>query len=443
MEKALIKNKTLVFFFSILLIGFFLRAYHLTTTPRFGATFDEFAWTWLGMSLIEKQAPSSWSNYDVHVGYRVYKEYLDAKFWIITPYLEHPPLFGLVAGSFAILNGANDLFEVDLETIRPLSLILGILSIAVLFLLVRELYDEKIALLSSLLYATIPTIVIGSRLVQNENFFNPLYLLCLFLIYKFIKSKDNRLFIAVAVICGLLTLAKVPWIAAGVGIGLILLYHKLYKHLLALIGIVLSIFSLFILYGAHFNWNLFVNVWKFQLERYELHFNSIFSIFTQPFLADRLMVDGWIYFGWIALFLLLIKDFKKHYLLILGFLGYFLIFVFAIPDTPGHGWYRYPFYPFLVISIALFIKEYFNKNSLLTFLFILLIGLSLLELSFMNQFGFSFFIFRIFIVSTFIVLLPLFFKSKKINNYSKIYSSLMLIFLFGLNVWSVMEFQDL
>ena len=170
------------------------------------------------------------------------------------------------------------MFDVNLQTIRPLALILGVVSIGALFLLLKELYGEKTALLASLIYATVPTVVIGSRLVQNENFFIPLYLISLFFIFKFIRMHDNRYFLITAVICGLLMLAKIPWIAAGLGVGLILLYHKKYKHLLLLTGIVLSIFSVFLIYGSYFNQDLFINVWKFQLERYEMSFDSIFSI---------------------------------------------------------------------------------------------------------------------------------------------------------------------
>src|SRR3990167_5001197 len=198
--KTITKRNTLIILLSILLLGFVLRFNNLTTQPRLGATFDEFAWTWLGISLIQEQIPSSWSNYDVHVGYREYKEYLGATFWIITPYLEHPPLFGLIAGSFAIVNGAEGMFDVNLQTIRPLALILGVVSIGALFLLVKELYGEKTALLASLIYATVPTVVIGSRLVQNENFFIPLYLISLFFIFKFIRMHDNRYFLITAVI---------------------------------------------------------------------------------------------------------------------------------------------------------------------------------------------------------------------------------------------------
>lgn len=440
----LLKRKTYIILFSIVLLGLVLRADNLTKYPRLGATFDEYAWTWLGMSLIKDHVPSSWSNYEVHKNHREYKEYQNVKFWIITPYLEHPPFFGLIAGSFAYLNGANNMYDINLEKIRPLAIALGLLSIIILFYLVRLIYDDKLALLASLIYATTPTIVIGSRLVQNENFFIPMYLLSLFLIFKFIKSKSksNKLLFLSAVICGLLALAKVPWLAAGLSIGLILIYNRKYKQALLFAGIVSLIFSSFFVYGAYYNFDLFINLWRFQVERYEMAFTSIYALFTQPYLADRFLIDGWIYFGWFAFILLLIKDIKKNYIIIFGLLAYFAVFIFAIPDTPGHGWYRYPFYPFLAISISIFLRDYFNKNLLLTFFFIVLLGTSLLEASFRAQFGFSFMVFRIFLISTSITLLPLFSKNKQIKKYSSVYNSLMLIMLFSLNVWAIMEYTD-
>ncbi len=442
MYKTLIKQKTLLIFLSILLIGFTLRADNLTSAPRLGATFDEFAWTWLGMSLIQDKVPSSWSPHDLYINHREHKVYLNAKFWIVKPYLEHPPFFGLVAGSFAIARGVDGMFDVTLDKIRPLALIMGLASIIALFLLVKEIYDEKTALLASFIYSIIPTIVIGSRLVQNENFFIPCFLFSLFLIVKFLKTKDPRYRNLAAIICGLLTISKVPWFAAPIAIIAILFYKNKYQDAGKFLAIVIPIFSIFILYGLYFNSDLFINLWKFQLQRYDLTFNSVFAIFTEPYLADRFMIDGWIYFGWIAFFLLLIKDFKQNYIIILGILAYLGMFIFAIPNEAGHGWYRYPFYPFLAISLAIFIKDYFNKNLLLTFLFILLVGVSLLELTFKVQFGFSFKVFRVFLIVATITLLPLFIKNKQLTKYSFAFNNLMLILIFSLSFWAVLEFTD-
>lgn len=442
MLEFIYKKRILVTLFTIVLIGFILRANNLTKWPRLGATFDEYAWTWLGVSLVKNHIPSSWSPHAAYEGHRKYARFENADFWIVKPYLEHPPFFGLVAGSFAISRGADNFFDVTLDKIRPLALILGVLSIVILYFLVKDLYDESTALVASLIYATVPTIVIGSRLLQNENFFIPFFLLSLFLINRFIKSKDSKYRNLAAIICGFLALSKVPWLAASLAIISILFYKQKYIDIGKFLMIVVLIFLIFIAYGFYFNQEIFINLWKLQLARYDLTFNSVFALFTEPYLADRYFIDGWIIFGWISFFLLLTKDFKKNFLIVLGLLAYLGVFIFAIPNEPGHGWYRYPFYPFLIISLALFIKEYFNKNILLTFMFILFVGLSLLENSFKRQFGFSFSFFRFFLFASSFILLPLFFKNKRIADHSKLFSFFMLIFLFGLNIWSIMEYNE-
>jgi len=135
-----------------------------------------------------------------------------------------------------------------------------------------------------------------------------------------------------------------------------------------------------------------------------------------------------------------LPNIKKHFFIVLPLLSYFVIFMAGIPDEPGHGWYRYPFYPFLAISIALFIKEYFNKNYILTFLFLIMVGLSLLELTWSKTFGFSFFVFRGYIALSSISLLPIFFpKTKKISGYI---NYITLVIIFNLSAWSVLIYNE-
>ena len=425
----------------ILLLGFVLRSHNLTTWPRLGATFDEYAWTWLGMNLIQEGVPKSWSP-NREYNNKKYVEYQKTAFWIAAPYLEHPPFFGIVAGAFAMANGASNMYQVTIDKIRPLALFLGVTSIALIFILTKEIYDKKIALLSSLIFATIPTIVIGSRILQNENFFIPSFLLSIIFIVKYLKTKKRLFLFLSALICGFLIIAKIPWVAAALTIVMILFYNKKYKDGLFVILISAIFFIGFLFYGYFYDWNLFINLWKLQLERYDLAFNSVYALFTEPYLVDRLMIDGWVYFGWFAFILLLIKDFKKNYISIFGILVYLAVFIFAIPNEAGHGWYRYPFYPFLAISLAVFIKDYFNKNIILTFMFILFIGLSLLELTWVRIFGFSFVVFRLFLFLSAIPLLPLFFKNTKLKKISNSLNYLLLLIIFLLNIWTVYLYNE-
>lgn len=429
-----------VIFFFILLLGFCLRIDNFSVWPRHGATFDEFAWTWLGVNLIQNGVPVSWSR---HPQYKDRQNiiYQGAAFTIVKPYLEHPPLFGLFAGSFALLNGVSDMYDVTLEKIRPFTIGLGIFSILAIFLLVNQIYGERIALISSLLYSTIPTTVIGSRIVQNENFLIPFWIFSLYLLYKYIKTNKKILRNSSILIAALLPLAKVPWIVAPISLVMIFIYYKKFRDLAITIRITVVVFSIFFIYGYFYDKDLFFSLWSLQLNRYDLSFSSFLSIFRDPLIVDRAYVDGWIYFGFISI-LLLAQDAKKHIFVLLPFLSYFIIYLSGIPAEPGHGWYRYPFYPFLIISISLFLKKYLIKNGILSFLFFAFVGLPLIQNTWVPSFGFSHLFFRIVISLFLITLIPMFFYSKLLLRWSKNFYYLLFIALILFNIWSVMIYNE-
>lgn len=387
---------TIFLLVAILLLGIILRHDRFKTIPRHGATFDEFAWTWLGINLIQKQQPISWSSQPQYNN-RFHLKYQGAAFWIVNPYLEHPPLFGLVVGSFALISGAKDMYDVTLAEIRPLAITLGMFSIFMVFILSKEIYGKAVGLLAGLLYATVPTIVIGGRLVQNENFLIPLWLFSLYLILKYLKSGKKRFRNAAGILAGLLSLAKVPWLVVGLSLSLILSFRGKWKDAFLIGGITVSIFSTFIIYGLLIDKELFLNLWKLQLARYDISYSGFFSIFKDPLLVDRYYLDGWILFGWFSI-LLLMRGLKKNFIILIPFIAYFITFIFAIPNEPAHGWYRYPFYPFLIIGTAVTIYEEFKKISMVSIFFILLVGLSLLSNFWQNTFGFSYFVYRFLIL---------------------------------------------
>lgn len=431
----------LIALLGIMVLGFFLRLNNLYTWPRSGATFDEYAWTWQGVSIIKSGIPTSWSY---HPQYKVRKEirYQTVPFIMVTPYLEHPPLFGLVAGGYALVNGVHGMYDVNLYKIRGLALLLGMVSVFIVFLLGRKMYGTGIGLLASLLYSTIPTIVIGSRIVQNENFMIPVWLASLYFAVCYLGNKKVWMRNIAVVLSGLLILAKIPWIAAPFSLCIIFLYHKKYKDTLITIAITTFFLLIYFVYGFYYDKDVFLALWGLQLNRYDITFTSIYAFFQKPYLADRFYTDGWIFWGFISFILLSVKGFKKHVVLVSAVTSYFLIFLSAIPDEAGHGWYRYPFYPFLVVSIALFIKEYFAKNWLLTFLFLIFVGTSLFEVVWTPIFGFSYIIFRIIIVLCGLVLIPQYIENNKIEKAGKIVSYLLLSIFILMNIWAVMIYNE-
>lgn len=431
------------FFFFLLLIlifGLALRTLSYKTVPRQGATFDEFAWTWLGMNLIQKHVPISWSSQPQYKN-KAHLIYQGAAFWIVRPYLEHPPLFGLVSGEFALANGVKDMYGVTLDKIRPLGIILGGFSILMVFLLSKELYGDEVSLLSTILYASVPTIVIGSRLVQNENFLIPIWLFSTYCLAAYVK-RGKRVYRNLALISSaILPLAKVPWLVASFSNILILSCRKKWKDAATVSVLTLIFFLLFILYGFYFDKELFVNLWRLQIARYDISFSNLFSIFTSPLLVDRFYLDGWIFFGWFSI-IYLMKDFKKNYFILLPFISYLILFIFAIPNEPMHGWYRYPFYPFLIISLAVFIKEeVIGKVGLPSVMFLLFVGLSLMYNTWEQEFGFSFVVYRIFIIFLCLPIISVIFPSKKTLKIGKIVNLVSLFLFIVLNVVSIINYK--
>ncbi len=390
----------------ILTSGLLLRSYHSAVWPREGATFDEFAWTFLGMSTWKTGIPTSWSPHKAYTEKQEYYNPKGAHFTLVTPYLEHPPLFGLLAGGFARMRGIEKFDDVTIGKIRPLAIVLGVLSIVSVFLLSNAVYGVFVGLLASGLYAITPSVVIGSRLVQNENFFIPFFLLSIYLAYEYIQKNKSIFFYVSACISGILPLAKIPWIAAPIAVIGMLLYAKKRKEAIIVGGMTFLYLSLFLLWGYALDSSVFINLWKLQLARYDMSFAGFFVLFRDPIIVDRLFIDGWIYFGWGSLLLLFTRDFKKNMPILVGFLAYAIIYLFAIPAEPLHGWYRYPFYPFLLISTAVILQEYWHSNLFVYGIWSILTGLSMLGASFERQLGFSYIIYRTYILLVFASISP-------------------------------------
>lgn len=434
-----IKKPSFIVLVGIFLLAGLLRIYKFDSVPRTGATFDEFAWTWLGMSLLDGEQPTSWSPHSLYQE-RKQVQYLGAYFLIVTPYLEHPPLFGIIAGGFAKLNGVSDIFLVTTYKIRPLAIVMGMTSVLLLLLYIKRVYEKNVAVLAMLLFATVPTVVIGSKIVQNENFFVPMWLLSLLLLHQYIGTKKIRYKYLSFIVAGVLPLAKIPWLIGSFSLALILSYNKKWKDAAQAIIVGFIFLSLFVVYGMYYDADLFFNLFRFQLARYDISFAGIYSLLTDPLLLDRGYVDGWIFMGWFAIFYLAM-DIKKHYWIVLPFFSYFILYAFAIPNEPGHGWYRYPFYPFTLSALAIVFEQQYKKTSLFFVISILFISLAILSNTWVYKFGFSYTVMRIVILlACGSFLLPLWVRKFEIIR-KPLFIFWIALLILG-NIWSVLGFIE-
>jgi len=426
----------------ILVIGLLLRNYNLTVWPREGATFDEYAWTFLGMSILDTGTPTSWSP---HQAYKNKIQYINphgTSFFLATPYLEHSPFFGLIVGGFARLQGIRAFDDVTIERIRPLALILGVISIGAVFFFASCFYGSTIGLLSAGIYSIFPSAAVGSRIVQNENFFIPFFLISLGLAKLYVERKNKGFLSVLCILSFLLPLSKIPWIASPFACSLYLLSKKKWKESVGVVFSAALSISVFIIYGMALGKDVFLALWKLQLARYDLSFGSFIKIFQDPLVTDRLFLDGWVYIGWIVFFVVTATSYKKHIGLIAGFLSYLLIFLFAIPSEAGHGWYRYPFYPFLAVSFAVLLKDGIGRMPQILCPVLTLLGLLLLETVWVPVFGFSFVIHRAWLVLCSFIGLPVFVKGKWVYRIGVLATYISLLVISVLSVYAILQYNE-
>ncbi|MFM6515047.1 MAG: glycosyltransferase, partial [Microcystis panniformis] len=89
-------------------LGAFLRIYNYDSLPPDNWTADEYAFAWSGMSLLQTGIPTSWSWLNPTDNFpTVVWEAKNIRYRLVTPWFDHPPLFGLLVGLFAILGGAK------------------------------------------------------------------------------------------------------------------------------------------------------------------------------------------------------------------------------------------------------------------------------------------------------------------------------------------------
>lgn len=423
----------------ILVLGNRLREFSYASVPNPGETADEYSFGWLGISLLREKRPIAWSGisaYEQHDFQKINVDGLFDKdphrplFAIDKPWFDHPPLFGLVTGGYAYFKGVRDFADASVIILRRPMLKIALLTTVLVFILGTRLYGVFVGLLSALLYSTIPTLVISSRLALAENGYIPLFLGSLILAHYYLEKKKRIFWVLSSLLAGVALLFKLSAVVIPISLVLIAFMFGGSKKR-DLISIVLittaSALALFAIYGFYFGWDTFLRVLQYNSQRpygagAEVFFQAVnqFRITTTKFLSD-----GWLIFGWISLFLLSFAGWKKDKsatlitLAVFSYLAIFLIF-----GSESYGWYKFPFLPFLVLSISVIFKKLLLSPNLFVFssLILLPFGTSvhrLLGVNGFQQYVPTFRLFTLFLLG--VVALGLFSRKKSTGVAQKIF----------------------
>jgi len=385
MSAKLTRVKKLISFFKknifcllILFLAAILRFNNYYYFPVGGETADEVAWAMIGSSLIQEGKPSSWSYFGAYEKYGMIEE--KENYRLVSPALDHPPLFALIPGFFHSLKYQWSQ-QPSIKLIRFPLVIIGTLNVALFYFLAKKIFDKKIFInLATLIYATVPTFVFASRLVMAEN------LLATFVILTLYFLADSKITKKISVILILLSIFSILTKVAGfivpisiITTGLIAKDQKITKS--GFLGLILGSIS-FAVYGAIYNWRLFVEIFTSQAGR-ELGLATLQNrFFLHPAVVDKLFFDGWLIVSLLAMisFFLITKNLRK-YLAIKVFLIINLLFILASAgEQTFHGWYDITLYPIFSLVIAWLFNEIIAKKQYLLFFLVWLFLLPAIRL---------------------------------------------------------------
>lgn len=367
----------------VLVFLFSLKSYNYDRFPVMGHL-EEYAYSWMGIHLIEDRLPQTWSptghfsGQDIVFSGTITGSGAFLPVDILSPWLDLPPLYGLISGGVAHLFQADSWSVIPASYIRLPAILMSFLTTILIFLLTKRLFGFWTALLAITIYSLTPVFVFGSRLSVAENGITLLYIMVIYLtdLYRD-KPKRWYLLVALPMLVGLAGLMKPNGFLITGLIVFLLGQKRLWREAFWVLLGVLPWLGLFLAYGYSLDWPIFQTIIAAQSNR-PVGFLGLPFIFSSPGYSTELVFDGWYVFCLLSVFYLLVAKFKdsKYQLVGLGFLFWALVVVVSAGQTDTLLWYHYPFFPFLAISGALLLKETISSPNLFNSLLIILLLLS-------------------------------------------------------------------
>ncbi|MBI5621073.1 glycosyltransferase family 39 protein [Candidatus Gottesmanbacteria bacterium] len=347
-DSSLSQMKNTVIVICLLLLAAVLRLHNYAVYPQRGATSDEYAFAFQGISLLTQGVPVAWSAIPLYKNLTHLT--IDGLYFpIVKPYLDHPPLFGLLVGAWATALGERTFEAVSLGVIRLVPIMLAIISSLLLYLWGKRVYGAGAAMWSLAMYATGTLFVVNSRIVVAESLLTVFFLLALIIVSVLPKKPRIWQFLVLGVVCALALLTKVLGVVVFLsvitlcfsrGLGLRRLFWVTLPFVLVL--------GVFFLYGRVYNEVLFWAIQTYQGSR-TVGPNALFMILTSPIIVNKVYYDGWYFWGLFALGLAAI-DAKKNVMLVVPAFLYTFLLLASVNQMDVHGWYVIPLFPFLALA---------------------------------------------------------------------------------------------
>ena len=161
----------------------------------------------------------------------------------------------------------------------PVGIIIVSFTVPLTYLIAKELFNEKVALISGLLAAFEPWAVFLTGAIMSEQFFMPVFLLSIYLFIRYLKYDSKNSFYLSALFFGIATLTR-PYILYFWCVLIIIVFFKNQKfyEFLKITTLATLIFILIVAPWAIRN-KIVLNTWQFSsvpaLSLYVENFNSL------------------------------------------------------------------------------------------------------------------------------------------------------------------------
>jgi hypothetical protein len=357
----------------------FLRLHELTRAPVLDDNQDPLQFAWSGLTLITRHVPYAWEVFTRSYRYDYTLHLNGTQYHITHPWFSHPPLFSLLVGGWSYLMGARDLPDVTAQMIRPVAVALSIISLALGYVLARRILGIGPAMLGTAILALSPGAVLMGREVETEALLAPLLLAGLLVIHEVVTRRGGRLPVAgLLAICVAMPLVKVTGIVLAGGFALVLFSTGHWRLALGALAAGVSGLALFALYGAAYDWHLFLAVlaeWR------DMHRHGVMA--GLEFITDSAGIggsfrDGWFHLGWLGIAYLAVRQRSGQAGVLLAWTcvayagGIALLGDAAVQGV--FGWYRVVLYPLLYAAAGMLAWEAVTGPSLPALLLVIVVA---------------------------------------------------------------------
>jgi len=336
---------------AVLLVAAFLRSRGYSQRPPLNA--DEYDWAWTGLSLLQRGVPTGWTGFwDAYGHWRVF-EWESKQYVLVTPYLDHPPLFSLLVGGVAWIAGNRVMTDVSLTVIRLVPIALSLLVLVLAYRLAQATVGTWPARIAILLLAFSPAAITLSRLTESEALLTVWFITALLAVNRLREWPAHRNALAVLLIsCAAAPLTKVPGIAVGFAATVVLVSWNRPRLAVMAASAALMGVILFAVYGALLDLGIFIRVVSAHADRH--------SGFSAGYEMLRGGLADWYWgLGIVGLGVLATRGGAAARLVAWPVLAYVVVITLtADADLAGrYDWYRIPIYPLVYVGAGFLIAE--------------------------------------------------------------------------------------